>query len=570
MDFCFVIPCKGRLAHLRESLPAALAQAPCVVVDYDCPERCGDWAGENCPKARIVRVRGQPGFNLAHARNLGAAEVEADWIVFLDADVVPAPRLIEALALLAEPGVFLRPTPLTRDIWGTVACPRIEFDCVGGYDEVISGWGGEDHDLYKRLERAGLRATRFPAAHLRAIPHSDALRTCFYAIKEPGLSHCINATYRLITLDLQMHTETPPEIAVRRAVHAEVTRVLIQSLAAGGTARIDVDMPSREMLPGWPIGRSLTYTIPPPSPSLPSPPKADAAQMARESETPPMTFIVGTGRCGSTLLRLMLDSHPQMAIPAEAHFLPPLIEAAQSGASLEALVRLAAAHRAWPSFRVDAGELLDEARRRRGAPLAALLRSFYQLYARRFGKTRIGDKTTATMQYIPLLRTIFPNARFVHLVRDGRDVAVSMMRLPSWDFRCVAAAAAHWACTVLGVRAEAADPDRYLEVRYEDLVADPEAVLRRICAFIDLPWDPRMLRYHEHASSRLEEIRDSVAPDGTPIPAAIERRAHALTLEPPTLERIGRWREALSDAEQHEFEAIAGAVLAEFGYPTIG
>src|SRR5476649_2313793 len=116
---CFVIPCKGRLAHLRESLPRVAAQAPCIVVDYDCPENSGDWVNAHHPEVAVVRIRNEPGFNLARARNLGAAETRADWIVFLDADVVPSPHFAEAVSALLRDGLFLRPAPAGTDTWGT-------------------------------------------------------------------------------------------------------------------------------------------------------------------------------------------------------------------------------------------------------------------------------------------------------------------------------------------------------------------------------------------------------------------------------------------------------------------
>jgi hypothetical protein len=101
-------------------------------------------------------------------------------------------------------------------------------------------------------------------------------------------------------------------------------------------------------------------------------------------------------------------------------------------------------------------------------------------------------------------------------------------------------------------------------VRYEDLVLDSEATLRKICAFIDLPWDPLMLQYYTTAEERLAEL---VTADGRRQLCVEERRAkHAWTSQPPESSRIGRWRTEMSASDRREFEAIAGEMLAELGY----
>lgn len=261
-QLCFVIPCKGRLAHLRESLPRAAAQAPCIVVDYDCPERSGDWVAENFPDVRLLRVQNDSGFNLARARNLGAAQTRADWIVFLDADVVPSPHFAEAVAPLLDAGSFLRPSPLAKDTWGTVIVPRDAFLRAGGYDEVFSCWGVEDDDLYARLGSMRLKQVSFPATLLRAIAHDDESRVRYYEIKDRELSHRVNVCYMALKQDLQALSGIAPAIELRRALHAEVSRVLVQSLPVGAGARIEFELPDRRLLPGWAAARRLTYIVP--------------------------------------------------------------------------------------------------------------------------------------------------------------------------------------------------------------------------------------------------------------------------------------------------------------------
>ncbi|MBK6472014.1 MAG: glycosyltransferase family 2 protein [Betaproteobacteria bacterium] len=86
-----ITTCKGRLAHLKETLPAFLAQgAGCevIVVDYDCPEGAATWVNANHPQARVVQVRDAPIFNACKARSRGSAVATGRWLAFVDADVV--------------------------------------------------------------------------------------------------------------------------------------------------------------------------------------------------------------------------------------------------------------------------------------------------------------------------------------------------------------------------------------------------------------------------------------------------------------------------------------------------
>ena len=562
----FVTVCKARLAHLMQSLPAAAAQAPCVVVDYACPEATGNWVRANHPAVTVVGIGTTGRFSVAAGRNAGAAAAATDWLCFLDADVIPASNFVEALTLLLRPGRFYRPLPVTEDTWGTLLCTRTDFERIGGYDEAFEEWGGEDDDIYHRLQSSGVTAAHYPAHLLSAITHDDSVRMQFHVVKDREISRRVNFAYMQLRNDIRTMLDTEPGLPLRRAVFSEVRRVLSASLPAGSDARISVDLPDAVLLPGWNAARALVYTLPP---SPLTPPLSDARgsmQLRNITDRPQMPFIVGTGRCGSTLLRLMLDSHPALAIPDEAIFMRDLVRAAMQGAGIDELMTVLVSHHSWKSFGLDAREVRARLTSTGGPPLAAVLRAFYDCYATRFSKSRSGDKTIVNTQYIALLAAVLPEARFIHLVRDGRDVAVSMRGL--WfGMDNLADAAAYWATTILHVRS-AIDSSRCLEIRYEDLVADPESALRRICEFIELSWDPKMLDYHVRAADRLAESPDGIAWDGTRVPAIETNRAHALTKQPPTKARVGTWKNTLTSDEVTQFELLAGPVLATLGYET--
>ena len=269
----------------------------------------------------------------------------------------------------------------------------------------------------------------------------------------------------------------------------------------------------------------------------------------------------------------MLDAHPELAIPPETHFLPALIERFEAGSPSAAdLVGAVQTHAGWRDFGLEEREL--EAIFSANASAAEAIRAFYSAYASRHGKPRWGDKTPVYIESIALIGTAMGGqARFVHLIRDGRDVAVSRGARAVKRGREATPArdeAETWMRRILGAREEARTVDHYLELRYEDLIADPEAALRKVCEFTELEFDPAMLDYHERASERLSELSDLPGKGGKVRPGSERIAAHALTSEPPRSDRVDRWRTELSEEAISDYEAVAGDLLAELGYPIAG
>jgi hypothetical protein len=286
----------------------------------------------------------------------------------------------------------------------------------------------------------------------------------------------------------------------------------------------------------------------------------------RADGPPPAPFVVGVGRSGTTLLRLMLDAHPQLAIPAETHFVPDLLEREGECRMAGELVDAIIAARTWDDFGLDAEELRAAAAGAHGA--AEVLRVFYRLCAEREGKPRWGDKTPG---YVKRMRTIgdaLEEARFIHLIRDGRDVALSRLKRGMGAEKPIADVADLWKRRIENARKQAKRlRGRYLELRYEDLVAAPDPALREICALIELDFDPAMLAHHERASERISELGDLAAEGERRGREAGERQAsHALASQPPSAVRTGVWRTEMDPADRAEFEHVAGGLLAELGY----
>jgi len=287
------------------------------------------------------------------------------------------------------------------------------------------------------------------------------------------------------------------------------------------------------------------------------------------SGPPPAPFVVGATRSGTTLLRLMLDAHPEIAIPSETHFIPELISAREKhGASREQMLELLTSHRRWGDFTIEPGELAE--RWAQIEPLSGpeAVRAFFHLYADKQDKhgARWGDKTPGYVKSMREIQGYLPEARFIHLIRDGRDVALSVLK-QSWGPQSIEAAAEKWRSRVNRGRSQAPYLGYYIEVKFEDLVLETERELRRICEFIEVPFDENMLGYHLTAEQRLQEKARALPRVHGEAQSAEKRLAsHAKTFEPPNPEMIGTWRQRMSPADRAAYEALAGDLLAELGY----
>ncbi len=264
-DLSFVVPCMGRLSHLQESLPRllALARATCVVVDYGCPDASGDWVRQHCPTARVERAQAVTHFNLAAARNLGARAATTPWLCFVDADVLLAAGFAGQLSALGDSAAFYTALSATRGLSGTVLCTRATFERVGGYDDVMLGWGSEDTDFYLRLQMAGWRRASFDAATLHALPHADALRTRHYREGDARRSLSINAYYMHAKLDLMKLSGGALSTRARSALYARIAAQVGAALDRGEATIIDVPVGQQPLADGWDISATLRYRVAP-------------------------------------------------------------------------------------------------------------------------------------------------------------------------------------------------------------------------------------------------------------------------------------------------------------------
>jgi len=284
----------------------------------------------------------------------------------------------------------------------------------------------------------------------------------------------------------------------------------------------------------------------------------------------PAPFVVGLTRSGTTLLRMMLDAHPELTIPPETHFVPDLIKAARAEEGTDGMLAAMTGSRTWGDFGIDAEEMRERLDRVPSGDGAAAVRAFFDAYAKRQDKPRWGDKTPAYMLSVQRIGRTLPESRFIHLIRDGRDVALSQTARAINEQPPPPEQAARWVKRIRKSRDQAATLKgaRYVEARYEDLVRDPETTLRRICEFVDLPWDDSMLTYHEGAGERLAEMAGELRAEGGHATQAAGYRVdnHAPTTRPPDPSKLDKWRTEMAPADLAAYDAVAGDLLEELGY----
>ena len=261
------------------------------------------------------------------------------------------------------------------------------------------------------------------------------------------------------------------------------------------------------------------------------------------------------------MLRLMLTCHPHIGIPPEGGFVVALgwLYGRRRAIASQEIPALLAHLFAHPNT-VDWNLEPDELRRRLSALTPCryprLVDEIYRTYLdNKFpGKRRWGDKTTGLVDHVRQLDEYFADALFIHLIRDGRAVAASYMRVPHLSSEPTQIAF-EWRRTVQAYSrfGRRVGPQRFHELRYEDLVEDPEGELRRICSFVGEPYSPQMLGF----ASKNRDMK-------------LEPERHlgwkGLTLRTVTAERRDSWRGELAPQQVQSFEGAAGDVLARYGY----
>lgn len=292
-------------------------------------------------------------------------------------------------------------------------------------------------------------------------------------------------------------------------------------------------------------------------------------------------LIGGDNRSGTTLTSVVLDSHPDLVVGPELDFTEPrdlgpyIVQSCELLLAGDPRVQGPGVQTADPDWAFGVqfakqchrfGVTFDSLRELVAGVIAELgtdivdfddrvhvLHAVGEFRREQTGALRWGIKIQRQIHRVDDFARLIPRAHFLHVVRDGRDVAASNLTGgQEWAYQTVEAAAAGW----LGVVERpptVAPPDRYLEMRYEDLVGDPQKTLRRVVEFLGIRWDDALLRHAELPHTLFDNPYDHPSAENT---------AQALYAA-----KVGRHRTELSPDQIARFEALAGHELTRLGYP---
>lgn len=271
-------------------------------------------------------------------------------------------------------------------------------------------------------------------------------------------------------------------------------------------------------------------------------------------------FIVGAPRSGTTLLQYILRAHPGISIPTgESHFIIPLMRYAETFGDLrkrENVRKVLEAMYAQSAefldtdlhgMKFDIDQLSMEFHSEKRSTMVSIIRGLYEKNARGEGKMRWADKTPYYVLHMVRLKKWFPDAKFIHVIRDGRDVALSMF-VRRHDFRIYNCylAAKYWQQCVDAGRAQGAilGAENYAEIRYEELVVDARSTIRSLCDFLREEYTDALLRYAKpKEGGKTPLLKGNIKGDN-----------------------FEKWRTEMTSHQIRMFEGGAGSTLRDCGY----
>ena len=262
---------------------------------------------------------------------------------------------------------------------------------------------------------------------------------------------------------------------------------------------------------------------------------------------PPPFFIVGCGRSGTTLIRTALNLHSRIAIPFESLFLVDYLRVAQE-IPLPRLIKGIREEYELQEWGLDTAELKLEAL----ATLPEVIERLHLAYGG-FRKDIWGQKTPRYIRHLDLIEHFFPGSRYIHVIRDPRAVAASLIRSPA-HVSTSRHAALRWRVDVMaGLSFERCYPDRLMRIRYEELVTAFPQTIQKICRFIGVEVEAEMLRAHQFR----EELYSR----------QYYRSMHRNLRGGIRMDRIDSWREELTPREVATVEFLCGELMEYLGYP---
>jgi len=290
----------------------------------------------------------------------------------------------------------------------------------------------------------------------------------------------------------------------------------------------------------------------------PNPSTANTRNDSNFLDRQPQFFIIGVQRSGTTVLRLILNNHSAISIPEEASFLKPLLTKKNlmnplplSRKRKRIILRYLLDDYQFKKWRMEE-ELLSPLMEKQ-LTMRQLIGFLYVTFGQKHGKHMCGEKNPTFIRKLKLLRDVYPNAKFIHIVRDGRDVYLSFKSRSHYSAASLALSSFEWSIKLSIIhRALKKAGSRVFELRYEDLIRDPVSQIKRVCSFLDVSFEEHMLDFWMHSSD------------------FIDKEHSELIFRPIESANAFKWKNKLRSNELNKYDFFSHRNLRRYGYEVSG
>ncbi|HRH60558.1 MAG TPA: sulfotransferase [Chitinophagaceae bacterium] len=273
-------------------------------------------------------------------------------------------------------------------------------------------------------------------------------------------------------------------------------------------------------------------------------------------------FILGSKRGGTTLLRLMLNKHSQLAVPPESHFFIPLLKMFSPEQDLTAddvqkALEIILAYPRFEGWNMSKSELQQAVNNiEMPACLSLVIEAIFLFKIKRdTGKKRWGEKTPEYISIVKELCLLFPGAQYIALSRDGRDVSQSLKER-GWEGWSVYQRAKYWQYSVRQLLLLKNMPVKSIFLRYEDLVLHQKETLSRLASFLNVRFEESMLNFDEDYEKNITSVEK-------------QSGVHSKLKRKPSQNDAYRWKQQMKKSDVWKFESQCSAELKEMGYAVI-